>query len=97
MKRHWLHAILVITLVFVALSAFTPGLAHIVWPGIAWTLFAMLVLLATGLVANLLYAFFALEMGYDPKRERSRRSEGFSSHVHGRWKTWLHVGALRHR
>ncbi len=96
MKRHLSYALIVILLVFVGLSAFTPGLAHVVWSGIAWAVLGTLVILATGLVANLLYAFFSIEMGYDPKSAKPKRPDE-NRHLPHRLRAVLHAGTLRHR
>jgi heme O synthase-like polyprenyltransferase len=65
-------------------------------PALIWTVFGVLGIAIMAVIANLLYAFIALELGYDPEREKAKRLHQQSSHTLQHLLGMLHVRTLRH-
>jgi hypothetical protein len=65
-------------------------------PALIWTMFGVLGIALVAVIANLLYAFIALEVGYYPEREKAKRLQQRSNHTLHHLRGMLHVRALRH-
>lgn len=92
MNQRSFYPVLLIVL-FVAISLILPMLNA---PVLIWTVSGVLGIALLAVVANLLYAFIALEVGYYPKREKAKRLRQRSNHTLQHLRGILHVRALRH-
>jgi heme O synthase-like polyprenyltransferase len=92
MDQQNFHPVLLI-LFFAAIFLILPMLNA---PALIWTVFGILGIAIMAVIANLLYAFIALELGYDPERENAKRLHRQSSYTLQHLRGMLHLRTLRH-
>ena len=92
MSRPNFHPVLLIML----LAAIFVILPMLNAPALIWTVFGILAIALVAVIANLLFAFIALEVGYYPEREKAKRLRQRSNHTLQHLRGILHVRALRH-
>jgi hypothetical protein len=65
-------------------------------PALFWTVFGVLGIALVAVIANLLYAFVALELGYYPEPKRAEGLDKQPRHTFHQLRGMLHVLMLRH-
>lgn len=67
------------------------------WPTAQWAVLAIAAIVLAAVLANVLYAFVSLELGYYAEDEKARRARKQFGHGPHRLRHLLHPGMLRHR
>lgn len=67
------------------------------WPTMEWGVLGIAAIVIGGLIANVIYAFVALELGYSRDAEKAKRLRQRSHHAHQRLRALLHPRTLGHR
>lgn len=92
MNQRNFHPVLLIMLV-AAIFLMLPMLNA---PALIWTMFGVLGIALVAVIANLLYAFIALELGYYPEPNRAEGLDKQRRHTLHHLRGMLHVLMLRH-